>query len=158
MAKNNLGSVRLITNSLSKKGRIRGKSKKETRLLLATCPHHVYSKKGKIKPTIDYDNGMCTCYLCSATFSAAPYDNGEFNKKHKDMTEIIDQAKFMSVEIGGGAETDEFLSSYAAQHKKFKKVYNKITDVAVKQSKIKKSKKKKSNSGGSSRYGSWSTR
>ena len=66
------------------KGRIiRGKSKKETKQLLAICPHHVYSKKGKLKPTIDYDNGMCTCYLCGATFSAAPYDNGEFNKKHK---------------------------------------------------------------------------
>lgn len=158
MAKNNLGSVRLISNSLGKKGRIRGKSKKETKQLLAICPHHVYSKKGKLKPTIDYDNGTCTCYLCGATFSAAPYDNAEFNKKHDDMTEIIDQAKFMSVEIGGGAETNEFLSSYAAQHKKFKKVYGKIKDVAVKQSKIKKSKKKKSNSGGSSRYGSWSTR
>ena len=157
MAKN-LGAVRLITNASDKKGRIRGKNKKETKQLIAMCPHHKYNKKGKIKPIIEYDDGVCTCYLCGAQFPAVPYDNDSFNKIHTDMTEVIDQAKYMAVEIGAGPETQEFLSSYAVQHKKFKKTYNKIKDVAVKQSRVKKKKHNGSSGGGSSRYGSWNTK
>ena len=80
MAKNvQKGSITAkITDSLNKRGEIKGRNKKETKNLKAMCMHHKYTKKGKLRPEIINDGaGKCTCTMCTHSFST------EIKKKEK---------------------------------------------------------------------------
>ena len=53
--------VKLISNSINGKGKLRG-SKKEKRELKGACNHYVFTRKGKMKPTIEPEGkGKCRC-------------------------------------------------------------------------------------------------
>ena len=56
-----------VTKNLNKKGRIKGKNKKETKALKGMCVHHKLNNKGRIKPTlVGASKGYCYCSLCGA--------------------------------------------------------------------------------------------
>ena len=41
--------IAIITENLSKKGEIKGRNKRQTKVLRGACMHHVINRKGKVK-------------------------------------------------------------------------------------------------------------
>lgn len=160
MANNNRknGPVQMVTRAINKKGRLKGKNKKETKMLKASCPHHRYNKKGKLKPTIFNNNdGTCICTMCGGKFPAKFYDNDQLGQIVGDMRTLNEQSKYMAVATGSGDSTVEYFSQTGAILSKYKKAYKKVRSFADKQSNIK-NKKKKKVATGSSQYGGWGSR
>ena len=151
-------TLRLISANVTKKGKLKGKNKKETKELKAKCEHWRFNKKGKKKPTIyNAGDGTCTCTMCGAKFSASPYKDDELTKIFDDINKVINQAKFMSVAIGAD-DAAELFSGTSVALKNSKKAYKKVRNVAIKSSKLGgKKKKNHENGGGSSQFGSWET-
>lgn len=147
--------VEAVTKAINKKGEIKGKNKKETKMLKAICPHHKYNKHGKLKPTIYNDSkGSCYCRLCGQKFPSKLLELSEVKDMVEGLEELNSQAKFTSVAIGAGASTVEYYAQLGAALSTYKKSYGKLKEVAERQNKVK-TKKNKKNSGGSNQYGSW---
>ena len=155
----NIPVIMEISKSLNKKGEIRGRSKKETKKLRAMCTHHKYNKKMKLKPAIfNTNDGYCVCTLCGKRFPTKLFDDNELKGIVGDMKTINEQAKYMSVAIGGGKEAVDYFTKTGAVLQSYQKNYKKIRFIAQKQSKIHGKKKNKRNvATGSSQFGSWGT-
>ena len=70
-----------ITECLNKKGRIKCDTKKTTKIMKCFCAHHSYSKKGKLKPRLDFDgNGNARCTMCGEEVRVNPYTNEQVEK------------------------------------------------------------------------------
>ena len=142
-----------VTKSTNKKGNLKGKNKKETKMLKAICPHHRINKKGKVVPTIFNNGDYCICTLCGAKFRANFYSKEEVKEAVGAMKEMNNQAKFMSVATNAGENMCDYFGSFGAMIGTFSKNMKKITKVAQKQGAVK--EKKKKHDQGSSMYGSW---
>lgn len=147
-------SVEMVSKCVNKKGRLKGKNKKETKVLIGSCPHHRYNKHGKIKPTIFSNDGeYCICTMCGAKFPASFYSNGEIGSIVGAMRQMNDQNKFTAVATNAGNEMNDYFSQFGVMLQYYKKNTKKLRNVAEKQGRVK--DKKKRNNNGSSMYGSW---
>lgn len=146
------------TKALNKKGKIKGKNKKETRALKGGCCHHIYNKKMKLKPNI-FRTGdeYAICNGCGARFPVKVFEDDELNARINSFEEMNNQAKYISVAAGAGNEIAEYFSHVGVAIKPFKKAYKKIRNLAQKKQAINKKRKKgnKHFGGGSAQYGTW---
>lgn len=152
--------VTKITAMLNKKGKIKGKDKKETKTAKASCPHWKLNKKGKQVPNIDVIGDYAICRGCGAKIPLQFYDNDHVKEIIGNMTELNNQAKFLSVATNSGEEMLGMFSKAGVLLALYKKQYKKIRKIAEKQSNItgKKGKKNKNKNGGgtsSDAFGSW---
>lgn len=145
-----------VTKSINKKGKLKGRNKKETKMLKGMCTHHKLNKNGKVRPKIfSNDNESMICELCGARFPGDFYADSEIKQIVNDMDTLNQQNKYMAVAAGTGDATIDYFAQMGAQLKSYIKNSKKLRNVAQKQSKVKKQKKKAS---GSAAYGSWGRR
>ena len=108
-------SLEMVSKAVNKKGKLKGKNKKETRGLKAICPHNRYNKKGKMRPTIVNNNdGTCTCALCGATFSTKIYKGDMLKDAIQPFKALNDQAKYMAAASGAGAKAIDYFAQTGA--------------------------------------------
>lgn len=151
-------SLEKVSKSVTKKGKLKGNNKQETKALKGMCPHHKITKKGKLKPTVfNNGDGTCICKLCGERFPARFYNNDELHRIVGDMGTINNQAKYMATAIGAGPKSIDYFCEMGVRLKDYPKSYKKIRAVADKQGRAK-AKKRRNNMGGSSQYGSWGVR
>lgn len=140
-----------ITESLNKKGKIKADTKKNTKLLKDFCCHHSYSKKGKLKPRIDFSGNKAHCTLCGEEIVIAPLSNESVNKAMDNIKTIANNAKFLATSINAGPETLRYWGTLQALAENAPKQYNKVKDIVDRQNndKGKNRKKNKGNNNGS---------
>lgn len=149
--------VKLISNHVNKKGKLRGE-KHEKKMLRNACPHHVITKKGKLRATTEQDGkGNVRCYICGDIIPMKFADDTEIRKSTNGFYKYVTQAKLMAQAIGAGKKAIRQVTDTATLTKAFPKLYVNMRNVAQKQDKAKKAKKKKRYNGSSS-YGAWGTR
>lgn len=143
-----------ISKSRDKKGKLRGKNKKETKALKGSCVHHFLNKHGKVKKSIipGHDNNLL-CPMCKAEFPAEFYTNDRISEIVDEMIMLNNQNKYMSVAINSGNDMVEYFAQMGAMLAFYKKNAKKVRNVAEKQGTVKTKKNHKRN--GSSVYGSW---
>ena len=156
-----LGSKNLVelhSKSLNKHGVLKGKNKKETKVLKATCMHHKYNKKGKLKSRIsDVDkNGICHCTMCETDFRALPYNKEDRRKALDESLNLIDNTKFYITAVDPKNEAAQRLLAEADVAMRLVAKYNKkVTKIVMKKDNLTEKKKKNEVE---STLGSWSTK
>lgn len=154
-----LGGKKLIefhTQKLNKHGELKGKNKKETRLIKDTCMHHKIGKKGKVKARIELDNNVAHCTMCNHEFTVTPYEKDERNRITNDMWEFTDQTKFMAAAVGADESTMRALAEFGVGIDNIKKINKTLTKIVKKEDML--SKKKQKNKNSSQSLGSWNVR
>lgn len=154
LGKNIIGK---LTKYLSKNGRLKGKTKHETKALEGACLHHKQKQSGKIKPMIENDgHGRCYCEACDHSFQTAPFNDKDLDERYENLDEIVQQAKFLAAALDAGDDTEQYLATTCILLANFPKTYRKLKAAAEKRDKIhKKSKGKTQKYGGSSTLGGW---
>lgn len=152
----NVDVIRVTTDSLNKKGKIKGKNKKEERVKRGACVHHKYNKKNKVKPDCDNEKGKCHCRMCDARFRHKPYSDDEVVKNLNPVKEMNNQLKFVAVATNAGPEAIRYASQLGAMLECFRKNYKAVISIAIKQDRVKKKGKKNKSNSGSAALGSWS--
>lgn len=152
-------TLMLIAKNVTKKGKIKGSNKKETKQLKLMCPHHRITKKGAVKSTLvpgkdENGNSVLVCDLCKTIVNPHFYTDEEVDKIVDDMADLLQQLKFMGTAVGANKTTD-FAAQACVMNKHVKKSYVRTRNVAKKNGNLKK-KKKNNNANGSNVYGSWS--
>lgn len=150
------GSVpAIITQHLSKKGKLKCDDKKQMKVLRGACVHHKLNNNGKIKAQISSNGkGERFCRICGATFTTTPFDDESLASILSDMENLNNQAKFVVTAVGADNSSQRFFAETGSILKLYPKAYQKLIKVAKKADSVKK-KKKKNRSDGSSTYGSW---
>jgi cation transport regulator ChaC len=147
--------ISIIKENTTKHGKIKGKNKKQTKVLRGACVHHTTNHKGKVKPTIGNNDGkVCRCRLCGGTFKPSTYDKEAAENKIKGMREINNQAKYLAVALGTANENIRYFSELGSMIELFPKNYRKLASIAEKVESVKKKKKNRDNDNYSS-LGSW---
>lgn len=148
--------ISVIKQNTTKNGKIRGKNKKQTRVLRGACVHHTLNKNGKVKPTI-YNDGKqtCTCRMCQASFKGRPYDKEEVINKIKGAKEVVNQLKYLSVAVNAGNDAVRYASELGSMMECLPKNYRKVASIAEKAESVRNKKKKKKNGSDFSTIGSW---
>lgn len=148
--------ISIIKQNTTKNGKIRGKNKKQTKVLRGACVHHTLTNKGKIKPTI-YNDGKqtCTCRLCQASFKGRPYSKEEVAGKIKGAKEVINQLKYLAVAVNAGNDAVRYASEAGSILELLPKNYRKVASIAEKAESVRNKKKKKKNGSDFSTIGSW---
>lgn len=151
------GCIKVVSNNINKKGELRGKSKKETKILKKACFHHKITKKGHLKPTI-YNNGdgVCTCLTCGASFPTKIATKEELEEMIKKVRQYIEQLKFMAASAGFVDKgLEEYILMLQIYLSKLDNLYCRITKSVRKKENFSKNKKKKNNGGSNSSLGGW---
>ena len=149
--------VKLISNRVGKRGKLHG-DKKEKKMLRNACPHHIITRKGKLRATTEQDGkGNVRCYICGDIIPMKFADDAEIRKATNGFYKYVTQGKLMAQAIGAGKKAIRQVTDTATLTKAYPKLYVNMRNVAQKQDKAKKNKKKK-RYGGSSTYGSWGSR
>jgi hypothetical protein len=152
-------AVSAISKSLNKKGKIKGKNKKETKYLMRACTHHYYNRKGKLKPAfINDSNGTCVCELCQRSFPTKPETKDAVKNKITPILGLANQVVTASVAGNLGEKAIDSFVNLKVLLEEFPKNYSRAMKAISKEDNIKKKKKKNINGGGggSSQYGGWS--
>lgn len=149
--------VKIVSNSINGKGKIRG-NKKQKREVKAICNHYIYTRKGKLKPTIEPEGrGKCRCYICGDIVPMDLLQEGEIIKETKRVYDRVSQAAFMAQSLDAGKNVVAQITDTKNLLKKFPKTYTNLRKVAEKLDRTTKNKKKnKNHNGGSSSLGQWS--
>ena len=150
-------AIQVTNRALTKKGKLKGKNKKETKMLRSGCMHHVITKRGKLKPKYFIEDDMCICKMCHKSFPAKLYKGDDVDDIFDNMEELVNQHKFLTVSVNAGNQACDEASSFAIKLPQIKKAYKRVSKLARKQTEIKKKRRKKKYNG-SSQYGSWSSR
>lgn len=149
-----------VTESLNKSGRIKGKNKKETKVLRAICGHHKINKKGKLKPQI-YNNGTgeCTCELCERTFRTKLFTDEMVNEIIDNAMELADQGEFIAISTDAGEEAVNAFAEFKVALINLGKAYRRVRQLAQKQDKIKNKNRRgkdgRNDKDSSAAYGGW---
>lgn len=151
--------VSAVSKAVNKNGKIKGKNKKETKYLKRACPHHVITRKGKIKPRFfNNSNGECICELCGRSFHTKIETKDAVREKIEPVRDLADQ--FMAAAVAGdcGEKIVEKAANFKVLLGEFSKDYCRVMKTISKADNIKKKKKNNNNNGGggSSQYGGWS--
>jgi hypothetical protein len=153
----NIKAVSAISKSLNKKGKIKGKNKKETKYLMRACTHHYYNRKGKLKPAyINDSNGSCVCELCQRSFPTKPETKAEVKDKVTPILGLANQVVTAAVAGDLGEKAIDTFVSLKVLLEEFPKHYSRTMKAISKEDNIKKKKKHNNGGGGSSQYGGWS--
>jgi hypothetical protein len=153
-------AVVAVSKALNKKGKIKGKNKKETKYLNRACTHHYINKKGKEKPAIfNNSNGECICELCGRSFQTKPETKEEVRNKLESALSLANQVTFAAVAGHLGEKAVDKFVNLKVLLEEFPKDYSRTMKAVSKEDNIKKKKKKKNNGGGgSSQYGDWNNK
>ena len=156
----NIKAISTISKAINKKGKIKGKNKKETKYLERACLHHYYNKKGKLKAAIvNNDNGLCVCELCGRSFSTKLRSKDDVRNIFEDGLSIVNQAAYAATSAHLGEEAIDKMVKLKVLIEEFPKDYSRIFKAVSKEESINNKKKKHNNSGnGSNQYGNWSTK
>lgn len=121
-----------ISKSITKKGKIKGKNKQETKALYGICPHHRLGKRNKLKTTVKPDKSgkYLLCKLCGARIRTSFYTKDEVNTAYQLMNDVSNQAKFLTTACRTNTKAIEYWSSLSAHLIPFKKSYSKIYKIA----------------------------
>lgn len=149
-------AITQVNKALSKKGKIKGKNKKETKLLKSICMHHRITRRGKLKPAYYMQGDECICKLCHARFPARFYSKEDVADVVDPMIEMNNQLKYLAAAANLGQKTSDYAANMGAELAIYKKTMKKATAVADKKGKVKKKRKKAYS--GSEKYGSWGTK
>ena len=151
-------SFATFNDHISKKGKIKGKNKKEKKILKGMCPHFRVTKNGKLKNMV-INNGQkqCVCKLCGEVFPARFYEDEELDKIISEFKKTLNENKYIAVQVNGGAKTTEYLMQLGGMVSQYPKISKRLRDVAQKKGKVKHNKDKK-NGYKSNIYGDWDTR
>ena len=150
-------SIIQVTKHLNKKGRLKGKNKKETKALKGMCPHHKITKRGKVKPTIfNQDGKYCICYMCGQEFPMNFYKNEELDEIIGNMKELNNHNKYTSVATNSGDGMVDFFANVGVALEQYKKNAKRVRNVASKEHNVKRRRNNKAT--GSSQFGSWGRR
>lgn len=152
-------TLELISKKLTKKGKIKGDNKKETKNLQKMCPHHKLTKKGNVKSALEpirneKGDTVLYCPMCKKEIAKDFFSDERVTKTVDDMDQILQQLKFMGT-VSGAAKTTDFAAQACVMNSHVRKAYIRTRNVVDKNSKIK-NKKKKDSTKGSNAYGSWS--
>lgn len=149
-------AVAAISKSLNKKGKIKGKNKKETKYLKRACTHHYYNRKGKLKAAFfNNSNGECVCEICQRSFPTRPETKDNVRNALETGLGLVNQAVTAAVAGGLGEKAVDKFVNLKVLLEEFPKDYSRTMKAISKEDNIKK-KKKNNNGGGSSQYGGWS--
>ena len=149
-------AVSAVSKSLNKKGKIKGKNKKETKYLKRACTHHYYNRKGKLKAAFfNNSNGECICELCGRSFPTKPETKDEVRGRLESVLGLANQAVTAAVAGSLGEKAVDKFVNLKVLLEEFPKDYSRTMKAISKEDNIKK-KKKNHNGGGSSQYGGWS--
>ena len=152
--------VERITKNINKKGKIKGKNKKETKFLKVTCPHHYYNRKGKLKPMFfNTNDGYCVCEKCGAKIPTKIEDKATVKDYIEPVIGVTDQAITMAVSAGLSDKAVTELTAFKIGLNKFPKLYKKISTAVSREENLRcKKNKGRKGGGGSSQYGNWNNR
>lgn len=156
----NLNGKKLIeyhTSCLNKHGELKGKNKKETKVIKDTCMHHKVGKKGKLKSRVNVTGETAHCTMCDQDFPATIYTKEDRRRIITDYREFLNNTKFMAAGIGAGEDTQRFLAESAVSIDNVNNINKKCSKIIRKQDQIAK-KKKKNKDTGNSKLGSWNVR
>lgn len=154
-----LGGKKLIefhTSCLNKRGELKGKNKKETRIIRDTCMHHKIGRKGKLKSRVDVQESQAHCTMCGHDFTAEPYSKEDRKKVIGEIREFADHTKFIAAAVGADENTLRHLAEFSVGIDNINKINKQCTKIVKKTDQI--SKKKKKNRETSSQLGSWAVR
>ena len=151
-------AVSAVSKSLNKKGKIKGKNKKETKYLMRACTHHYYNRKGKLKAAFfNNSNGECICELCGRSFPTKPETKADVKDKLSSILGLANQAVTAAVAGDLGEKAVDKFVNLKVLLEEFPKDYNRTMKAISKEDNIKKKKKHNGDGGGgSSQYGGWS--
>ena len=150
-------AVNAISKAVNKKGKIKGKNKKETKYLERACVHHIINRKGKLKSKFfNNSNGECICELCGRSFQTKIEAKTDVRKKIEDAINLANQAVTAATAGSLGEKTVEKLVDLKVSLEEFPKNYSRIMKAISKEDNIKKKKNNNNGGGGSSQYGGWS--
>ena len=142
-----------VTRVLDRKGRLKGKNKKQTKILKYSCVHHKYNKKmNKVKTTAKKVGNSLICSACGAEISKQFFPKNQVKDICNELQEIVQQAKFLSVACGTSPDTINFFSKFSVELSMFPKAYKRLSEIANNRGKM---KKKKNDYSGSRQYGAW---
>jgi hypothetical protein len=146
--------LQLQTDSLNKHGELRGRNKKETKVLQATCLHHKIGKRGKVKMRVNPDEhaGIAHCTMCGEDFRVAPYTKEERKRICGDFREFLNQTKYFAVASKASEANLRQLAEVSIGVNIAEKINKKTTKIVLKQDSIVKKDKKNRLS---STLGSW---
>lgn len=157
-------AITTITQSVKKKGKIKGKNKRETKTLRGMCPHHIINKKGNLKKRIitevkeldGKNEGYCFCELCGEAWPMRFMEKNDVKEATASFMELVNQYKFASTEIGSSSKNVDYGAQLGAMLANFPKMYNRTANIVEKQDSVK--KKKKNKGGDSANFGEWKIR
>jgi hypothetical protein len=146
-----------VSASITKKGKIKGQNKKETKTLRKLCIHHKRGKDGSVKPTVYIRNvngePICFCKQCGASFPAKTFvPEKEFANTFNSFKSYNELVKYLSVACRMDPETIDFFADFSVRCGVWKKLLNRTMKIASKHDIINKKKKKKKQN---NIYGSW---
>lgn len=146
--------IDIISKNLNKKGRIKGKTKKETKALIAMCVHHKKNKNGKVKATTERVNGrkFIHCTMCNKTINGQLASDEEVAEIMKRPLAMIEQMKFMAASMGADKETMRFVTTLSSLNARAPKVYRDMRKIVEKKSHL---KNKKTNRNQNASFGGW---
>lgn len=156
----NLGGKKLIefhTDCLNKHGELKGKNKKETKLIKDTCMHHKVGKKGKLKSRVNVNDQTAHCTMCGHEFPATLYTKEERNRIVGEYIEYLDNTGYMAASVEAGEDILRCVAEAKVSARNTKKINKKCTKIVRKEDQIAK-KKKKNKDNGNSKLGSWNVR
>lgn len=151
--------IKVSTMCKKKKGKLKGKNKKETQLLKDICPHHFLTKKGRVETRLTnlgdmkYKHpkpGVAKCVLCGTKFSLNPYTIQEVDDIVSAYVDLLNLTQYLSVEVNANGEITDMLGEECTRAREVKKIYKRINKITKKRNHIKKNKSKRQ---GSSQYG-----
>ena len=149
-------AVSAVSKSLNKKGKIKGKNKKETKYLTRACTHHYYNRKGKLKAAFfNNSNGECICELCGRSFPTKPETKADVKGKLETVLGLANQAVTAAVAGSLGEKVVDKFVNLKVLLEEFPKDYSRTMKAISKEDNIKKKKKNNNGGGGSSQYGGW---
>lgn len=151
--------LRLISNKINKKGKIKGKDKKETKQFRALCAHHVITKKGKIKnKLVTYNKTNAICKLCNAIVPVTLMSPEEVEKTLETGRIMYDQSKYVAVKMGMRPETVDIICNGAVYWYKMKKIFPRICEIVNKTNALNHHKNKPNDNNRDKVFGQWRIR
>ena len=149
-------AVSAVSKALNKKGKIKGKNKKETKYLKRACVHHYYTRKGKLKAAFfNNSQGECICEICGRSFPTKLETKDNVRASIETVLGLANQAAVAATSASLGEKAVDKFVNLKVLLEEFPKDYTRTMKAISKEDNIKK-KKKNNNGGGSSQYGGWS--
>ena len=145
-----------VSKAYNKKGKLKGKNKKETKYLKRSCVHHYYNKNGKLKKDFfNNNNGECICNICGCSFPTKIESKDNIREQADAVRAFVDQATVAAIAGHHGNKIIDKFVNLKVLLAEFPKDYNRTLKAVSKEDNMKKKKKKHNGGNGSNQFGSW---